>query len=97
MWFTNQFTNSIGRVTTSATPIIKNFTPPAGPVGTTVTINGQALGTTTRVLFGSTAAPIKTVSATSVVVKVPAGARSCAITVKTAAGTVTSATVFKVT
>ncbi len=60
-----------------AAPIITNFSPQNGPVGTTVTIAGTNFGATIAeniVFFGATRATITVASATSLTVTVPAGA-----------------------
>ena len=97
MWFTNQGNNSIGRITTTVTPSISAFTPTSGVVGTAVTITGQNLARSTSVAFKGTIATIVSETATKIVTKVPAGAKSGRITVTTPAGTATSSGAFNVT
>ena len=96
LWFT-LFDNGIGRITTNVTPAITGFSPTKGAVGTTVTITGKNLSSTTRVTFDGAPATIISVSATQVVATVPAGGTSGHIAVTTRSGTTTSADAFKVT
>jgi len=77
-------------------PAITSFSPTSGPVGTKVTITGVNL-THARVTVSGTAAKIKGDNAERIVVLVPTGAKSGAITVTTKAGSVTSAQSFTVT
>ena len=78
-------------------PGVSGFTPPSGPVGTTVTISGSNLAKATGVTFNGTSTTIITDTATQITVKVPTGATTGKIAVKTAGGTGTSATNFTVT
>jgi len=58
-------------------PVITSFTPPSGPVGTTVTIDGNNFGTTpasNTVYFGAVKAVITNASATQLTCTVPYGA-----------------------
>jgi|GEM_PF-2253694 len=60
-------------------PTITNFTPKRGGVGTTITITGTNFSTTPAsniVWFGAVKSPVLTATATTLTVKVPAGA-SC--------------------
>jgi len=69
-------------------PTISSFTPPAGPVGTSVVITGASFTGATQVKFNTTAATTYTVnSATQITATVPAGATTGAISVTTAVGT----------
>lgn len=71
-------------VTNGAVPAITSFSPSSGTVGTTVTISGTNFNTTAAnniVFFGATRAAITTVSASSLTVKVPAGATYQSISV----------------
>ncbi len=81
------------------TPVISGFSPPSGPVGTVVTINGTGLTGATSVKFGSASAGTFSVnsSGTQITATVPSGAVTGKITVTTAGGTATSATDFIVT
>ena len=62
--------------TVTAPPVITNFTPQTGPVGTSVTITGTNLTGTTSVVFASgvSAATFAVVNSTTVTVTVPVGA-----------------------
>jgi YD repeat-containing protein len=80
-----------------AAPIILSFTPTHGTPGTIVTITGQnfdPLPSGNAVAFAGTPAVISSAAATQLVVAVPTGAANGVITVTTAGGTATSATVF---
>ena len=81
---------------TSNGPTISNFSPSSGNEGTAVTINGSNLGGTTNVWFDGIAAPINSVSATSVSATAPANVRTGRISLKTGNGSATSTTDFKV-
>ena len=79
-------------------PEITSFSPPSGPVGTSVTITGNSFTGTTKVTFGGVAATsYKAISDTQVDALVPAGAATGTIAVTTAGGTGTSAGKFTVT
>jgi hypothetical protein len=79
-------------------PTISSFTPAAGPIGTSVTVNGTNLGSVTSVSFNDTMASSVTIlSATSLRAVVPASATSGKITVVGPAGQVLSAGSFAVT
>lgn len=78
-------------------PLISDFSPTLGPVGTTVTITGSnmKLGTTNPVVkFNGVAAVATNSTATTIIVTVPWGATSGPITVGTSDGTNTSASSF---
>jgi sugar lactone lactonase YvrE len=80
-----------------AAPVILSFTPTQGTPGTVVTITGQnfdPLPSGNAVAFAGTPAVISSAAATQLVVVVPNGAGNGVITVTTAGGTGTSATVF---
>ncbi|MBA3916475.1 MAG: IPT/TIG domain-containing protein [Acidobacteriales bacterium] len=80
------------------TPTITSFTPPSGPVGTAVTINGTGLTQTTKVTFGTIAATTFTVvSDSKITATVPSGAKTGKIGVTSAGGTANSSTSFSVT
>jgi hypothetical protein len=79
-------------------PTISGFTPPSGPVGTSVTITGTDLSGASAVTFHGTSATTFTVdSATQVRATVPAGATTGPVAVTTPGGTATSASDFTVT
>jgi uncharacterized repeat protein (TIGR01451 family) len=84
--------------TVSATPppVLSNFSPASGPIGTSVTINGQNLSGTTNVSFNGVAAQF-TVFGNSISTTVPSGASSGSITVFTPGGSATSSGGFTVT
>ncbi len=70
----------------SAAPTITGFTPSIGPVGMTVTIAGTGFSSTAAndfVYFGAVRATVTAASATSLTVKVPAGASLAPISVMT--------------
>ncbi|MBV9865148.1 MAG: hypothetical protein JO316_07335, partial [Abitibacteriaceae bacterium] len=87
---------SVSGVGQPAPPTISNFIPAAGPVGTTVTINGTHFSGITAVTFNGTAATFTVVSPTQITTQVPAGASTGRIRVTNAAGTGTSSTDFVV-
>jgi len=77
----------------SGAPTITSFTPTIATVGTTITITGTNFDTTpanNEVYFNPTFAPVSGATATSLEVNVPLGAKNGKISVRTAAGTVTS-------
>jgi hypothetical protein len=82
--------------TLSVLPRVTGFTPTAAAVGTTVTINGNAFGGATGVLFNGVGAVPATVIASKVTVPVPADASTGKLTVVTGAGSGQSAATFKV-
>jgi uncharacterized repeat protein (TIGR03803 family) len=77
-------------------PTITSFTPPSGPVGTTVTITGTGLAQTTSVTFNKRTAAISGTSDKQVIVTVPAGATTGRIAITTNGGSATSTTSFTV-
>lgn len=81
----------------NAKPVINNFLPSSGPVGTQVTINGGNLGGTTSVSFNGAAATFSNVTAVSLVATVPQNATSGPITLVTPNGTATTVDAFIVT
>lgn len=79
------------------TPTIVSFTPPNGPVGTSVTITGNSLTGATKVTFGGVKATVFTVNSyTQITATVPVGAVTGKIQVTTPGGTATSSTAFTV-
>lgn len=91
-------------VTLANQPVITDFNPKSGPVGTLVTLTGSSLtlGATTQVTLnqlggGTIAAPISSASATSIAFVIPAGATTGAVTVTSAGQSATSADVLAVT
>ena len=79
-----------------ATPVITTMSPTAGPVGTTVTINGWNFAGASSVTFGAVAASFAVNTNTSITATVPAGATTGRIAVTTPSGTATSPSDFKV-
>ncbi|MEX2148137.1 MAG: IPT/TIG domain-containing protein [Candidatus Rokuibacteriota bacterium] len=78
---------------------ISLFAPSAGAVGATVQIFGKGFSATAAqntVAFNGAAAPVTAAAANRLVVTVPPGATTGAISVTTPAGSATSATVFRV-
>lgn len=71
-------------------PQLLNFSPSKGPVGTSVTINGESLTQTTAVTFGGASATFTVNSDKQLTAIVPAKAKSGKIVITTAGGTVTS-------
>jgi YD repeat-containing protein len=85
---------------TSGQPSLFTFTPKSGPVGTQVTISGANFSSDPAqdaVSFNGTAATITSASPTQLVVTVPTGAATGAITVTSLSASVTSASPFTVT
>ncbi len=83
--------------TTPGLPLISSFSPPSGPVGTSVTIFGDNFGGTQAVRFNGVNATFTVNSSTQITATVPVGATTGPITVTTPAGTATSQTPFVVT
>jgi hypothetical protein len=78
-------------------PTITGFTPASGTVGAIVTITGANLGEVETAAFDGVSARVITKSDSSVVVKVPDGATSGQLTVRSPAGAGASARHFTVT
>ncbi|MBZ5494423.1 MAG: IPT/TIG domain-containing protein [Acidobacteriia bacterium] len=86
--------------TTSSQPSLFTFSPKSGPVGTQVTIFGANFSSDPAqdtVSFNGTSATVTSALSTQLVVTVPAGATSGAITVTSPSASVTSASPFTVT
>ena len=79
------------------TPLILSFSPTSGPVGTSVTINGQSLTQASKVLFNKTKATFTVNSDTQVTAIVPTGAKTGKISIVTPGGTAVSSQTFTVT
>jgi len=89
--------SSATRFTVPGTPEITSFSPAGGPVGTTVTINGNNLTGATAVKFNTTAAASFTVdNPNKITAVVAAGTTTGKISVTTPNGTNFSATNFSV-
>jgi uncharacterized repeat protein (TIGR01451 family) len=86
----NYFTNATG-------PIITDFSPTLGPVGSAVAVDGINFTSATTLKFGNVAASPKLVSATQLSVLVPAGAVTSPISVSGNSTTYTSSSNFTVT
>jgi uncharacterized repeat protein (TIGR03803 family) len=78
-------------------PTLASFTPPSGPVGTSVTITGTGLTQATKVAFNGTSATLVVNSDTQITATVPTGATTGKIAVTTKGGLVSSTTSFTVT
>lgn len=76
---------------------ITGFTPPSGPVGTTVVISGGGMSRVNAVAFAGVGASFRVDSARQVTATVPDGASTGRITVTRPGSTVTSATDFTIT
>jgi hypothetical protein len=81
----------------AGTTVVTSFSPASGPVGTAVTISGQAFTGATAVSFGGTAASFTVTNDTQISATVPAGAASGTITVTGATTSGSSASAFAVT
>ncbi|MGB8915811.1 MAG: IPT/TIG domain-containing protein, partial [Candidatus Sulfotelmatobacter sp.] len=82
--------------TFDVTPTTTSFSPPSGPVGTLVTINGTGLTQTTRVTFNGKSASFAVVSDIEITATVPTGATTGQIRVTTKGGSAITATSFTV-
>lgn len=89
--------NLVSPATFRITPSISSFSPPSGPLGTSVTIKGMSLVQATSVKFGGIAASVFTVNSnTQVTATVPAGAVTGKISISTPGGTASSTADFTV-
>ena len=87
-------------VSPSPQPTISGFSPPSGPVGTSVTINGSGFTGATGVKFNGTSVGsgnFTVVSDVQITATVPSGASTGPISVTTPGGTGTSSADFTVT
>jgi hypothetical protein len=83
-----------------AQPVISNFSPVSGPIGTTVTIGGSGFNASpgaNSVTFGGIPANVVTATTTSLTVTVPKGTTYKPLTVETGGLTATSQGMFDVT
>src|SRR5207237_487698 len=87
---------SPGSFTVISPPTITSFTPPIGPVGTSVTISGSNFTGTTAVAFNGASATFTVQSATTIQATVPTSATTGTISVTTPGGTATSPGSFTV-
>jgi surface protein len=81
-------------------PTIANFTPPSGPVGTEITINGTNFSTSVAsntVKIGTATATVTAATATQLKATVPTGATTGLVSVTVGGKTATSTTNFTVT
>jgi hypothetical protein len=77
-------------------PTVASFSPPSGPVGTTVTIKGSGLEQATKVTFDGKSASFTATSDSEVTADVPTGALTGKIAITTKGGSASSATSFTV-
>ena len=77
-------------------PTIKTFSPPSGPVGTSVMITGTGLTQATRVTFNGTSATFTVNSDTQITATVPTGATTGKIALVTKGGSAISSGTFTV-
>ena len=80
----------------AAGPAISGFAPARGPIGTLVTIGCTGLAGATSVRFGGTAGAIVSNTGTSIRARVPAGASTGRIRVKTPGGSTATSASFTV-
>ena len=78
-------------------PIVTSFSPANGPVGTTVTVNGDHFNGTTSVTFANVSAAFTLNSDNKLTATVPSGFTSGTIKVMNSAGTGESSSAFTVT
>ena len=79
---------------------ISGFTPPSGPVGTSVTVNGTGFSATAAqdtVNFNGSPAVLTSAASTQLIATVPSGATTGSISVTAPAGSATSSSAFTVT
>ena len=77
-------------------PVIHDFSPPAGPIGATVTLNGRGFTEVTEVRFGTFQAPFEIRTSNQIVARVPLNTPTAAITVVNPSASVTSLEMFTV-
>jgi len=78
-------------------PVILSFSPTRASPGTQVMLTGKNFGGATWVKFGGVKATFRVPSTTKIIAKLPVGAHSGKISVKTSAGLGISARLFKAT
>ncbi len=78
----------------ASAPVVTDFTPASGPIGTAVTIGGSNFTGTTNVAFNGVAATFSNVTSTNLSATVPVGALSGPISVSTPDGTGASSNSF---
>jgi hypothetical protein len=77
-------------------PVIHEFSPPAGPIGATVTVNGLGFTEATEVRFGTFQAAFEIRTSNQIVVRVPLNTPTAPITVVNPSASVTSLEAFTV-
>ncbi|HZY80003.1 MAG TPA: FG-GAP-like repeat-containing protein, partial [Cyclobacteriaceae bacterium] len=90
----------VNATTLTPPPVITDFSPKAGPVGTEVTITGLRFNTDPNqniVFFGAMKCNVSSATSTTLVVNVPAGATNVPITVATNGLTASSSYPFQLT
>ncbi|MFA6147666.1 MAG: IPT/TIG domain-containing protein [bacterium] len=85
-----------GTFTVDLPPVISDFSPTIGKVGTTVTVTGQNFDNTAIVRFNGRSAVTRLLSSTQVEADVPNGATTGSVSVSTGAGMVFSGIPFRV-
>jgi subtilisin family serine protease len=88
---------AVSTTTFKVKPVLTSFSPPSGPVGTTVVITGTAFTGVKAVKFNGVKAHIVSSSYTQITATVPAGATTGLIVVTTPGGSAKSKTAFTVT
>ncbi len=83
-------------ITLTPPPTITGFSPAAGQAGTTVTITGANLDTTTQVAFNGVTAAFTVLSASQLTATAPSGVTTGPLTVTTLGGTAASLVSFTV-
>jgi uncharacterized repeat protein (TIGR03803 family) len=78
------------------TPTVSGFSPPSGPVGTSVTITGTGLTQATKVTVNKVAATFTVNSDSKITATIPAGATTGKIAVTTKGGSAASSKTFTV-
>ena len=87
-----------GTITTTQPPVITDFRPKSGPVGTEVTVSGQNLAGAITFLFNGISATFQEgFQGTNVIATVPTGATTGRLSIYTDAGSFTTTDTFTVT
>jgi hypothetical protein len=77
-------------------PVINDFSPPAGPIGAAVTVNGFGFTEATEVRFGTFQASFEVRTSNQIVARVPLNTPTAPITIVNPSASVTSPEVFTV-